>query len=80
MLIQVFKAVYKATSSQRNRLRRGTLKCSMQDRHNVQLCSGLHSPSTDISGATKSSGHCIAHRNIQLLKMVSETRRVENSV
>lgn len=40
------KADYKATSSQRNRLRRGTLKCSMQDRQNVQLCSGLYSPST----------------------------------
>lgn len=37
--IQVSKQSYKVTSSRINRLRPGTLKCSMQDRQNVQLCS-----------------------------------------
>lgn len=44
--IQVSKQSYKVTSSRINRRRPGTLKCSMQDRQNVQLCCRFHSSST----------------------------------
>lgn len=39
-------SLIKVTSSRINRLRPGTLKCSMQDRQNVQLCYRFHSSST----------------------------------
>lgn len=41
--IQVSKQSYKVTSSRINRLRPGTLKCSMQDRRNVHcICFTVH--------------------------------------